>query len=94
MQVQGYPAEVRRLYPYRAYRVLGGGFPPERLLGPKVPWLIRSRVVGGSLIWETTLEAAELGQALKERGLGEVWVEPLPPTLEMVFTHLTHEAHG
>jgi ABC-2 type transport system ATP-binding protein len=96
IRVRGTPAEVRSGYPHSAYRVIGDG--AEALLAAvqNAPWLTQARITDGSLTLETALETAQVLAALQEAGAGEVRLELLPPTLEMVFTHLTHEAeaHG
>lgn len=96
IRVRGTPAEVRSSYPYEAYRLIGSG--AEALLAAvqNASWLTRAQIIGGSLVIETTLETAQVLSALQEVGAGDARVELMPPTLEMVFTHLTHEAeaHG
>jgi hypothetical protein len=59
-------------------------------------WLTRAQAIGGSLVIETALETAQVLTVLLEVDAGDARLEPLSPTLEMVFTHLTHEAeaHG
>ena len=96
IRVHGTPAEVRSSYPYHAYRMVGSGTEAGLAAVQGAPWLVRTRAIGESLVVETILETAQMFAALQERGMGDVWVEPLPSTLEMVFTHLTHkaQAHG
>jgi len=94
IRVHGTPAEVRSSYPYHAYRVIGDG--AEALLAAvqNAPWLTRARATGGGLVIETPLETAQVLTALREVDAGDARVERLSPTLEMVFTHLTHEAQA
>jgi len=92
IRVRGTPAEVCASYPYHAYRLVGSGVETGIATVQKAPWLVRTQTVGGSLVIETTLEIAQVTAALHEIGVQDVWVEPLPPTLERVFTRLTHEA--
>jgi ABC-2 type transport system ATP-binding protein len=92
IRVRGTPAEVCASYPYRAYRLVGSGVETGIATVQNAPWLVRTQSVGGSLVIETTLEIAQVTAALHEMGVQDIWVEPLPPTLERVFTRLTHEA--
>ena len=92
IRVRGTPVEVCSSYPYRAYRLVGSGVETGIPTVQNAPWLVRTQTVGGSLVIETTLEIAQVAAALHEMGVQDVWVEPLPPTLERVFTRLTHEA--
>jgi ABC-2 type transport system ATP-binding protein len=92
IHVRGTPAEVCSSYPYRAYRLVGSGVEAAITPVQNAPWLVRTQSVGGSLVIETALEITQVTAALHEIGVQDVWVEPLPPTLERVFTRLTHEA--
>jgi ABC-2 type transport system ATP-binding protein len=97
IRVQGTPAAVRARYPYHAYRILDSDLDTPRLQESGSAWLIRARISHGNGLLETTLATStEVRAALARLGAREVWIEPAPPTLEMVFTHLTHEAqtHG
>lgn len=94
IRVRGTPAEVRSSYPHNAYRVIGDGANALLAAVQEAPWLVRARAVGGSLTIETTLETVQVLAALREVGAGDARVEPLSPTLEMVFTHLTREAQA
>lgn len=96
IRARGTPTELRSSYPYHAYRVVGTGAQALLAAVQDAPWIIRAHVTDGSLTMETALETAQVLTALREVGAGDVRVEPLSPTLEMVFTHLTREAeaHG
>jgi drug efflux transport system ATP-binding protein len=92
--VRGTPAEVCSSYPYRTYRLVGSGVETGTATIQKAPWQVRTQTVGGSLLVETTLESAQVSAALHEMGVQDVGVESLPPTLEQVFTRLTHEVQA
>jgi ABC-2 type transport system ATP-binding protein len=92
IRVRGTPAEVCASYPYRAYRLVGSGVETAIPTIQHAPWLARTQTVGGGLVIETTLESAQVTAALHEMGVQDIWLEPLPPTLERVFTRLMHEA--
>jgi len=92
IRVRGTSAEVRSRYPHQTYRVIADKV--EALLAgvQNAPWLSRARLTDGSLTIETALETPQVVTALQKIGVGPVHIERLSPTLEMVFTHLTHEA--
>ncbi len=94
IRIRGTPAKVKSSYPHYAYRVIGDE--GEALLAAvqNAPWLTRAHTTDGSLTVETALETPQILAALQEIGVGHVWIEQLSPTLEMVFTHLTHEAEA
>jgi ABC-2 type transport system ATP-binding protein len=94
IRVRGTPAEVSASYPYRAYRLVGSGVETGTATVQNAPWLVRAQAVGGSLVIETALELAQVATALHEMDVQDIRVEPLPPTLERVFTHLTREAQA
>lgn len=92
IRVRGTPAEVCASYPYRAYRLVGSGVETAMATVQSAPWLVQTQAIGGSLVIETTLEITQVTAALHEMDVQDVRVEPLPPTLERVFTRLTQEA--
>jgi ABC-type multidrug transport system ATPase subunit len=94
IRTRGTPHQVLSGYPYQAYRLIGDE-PASTLAALRdAPWFIRSQLLEGNLVIETTAEIAQVSTALHNLGTAEVWAEPMPPSLELVFTHLTHEAHG
>ena len=94
IRTRGTPQEVLLDYPYRAYRLIGNEPAATLVALRQAPWFIRSQLLAGHLVIETTAQAAQVSMALHNLGAADVWVEPLPPSLELVFTHLTHEAHA
>lgn len=92
IRVRGTPAEICASYPYRAYRLVGSGVETATATMQNAPWLVGTQIVGGDLVIETTLEITQVTAALHEMDVQDVRVEPLPPTLERVFTRLTQEA--
>lgn len=93
IRARGTPQEVLLGYPYQAYQLIGNE-PASTLAALRnAPWFIRSQLLKGNLVIETTAQAAQVSLALHNLGTAEVWAEPLPPSLELVFTHLTHLTH-
>lgn len=93
IRTRGTPSQVLSAYPYRAYRLLGNEATSTLAALRQTPWFIRSQLLEGSLVIETTAEVAQVRMALQQLGTTEVWAEPVPPSLELVFTHLTYAAH-
>lgn len=92
IRTQGSPQDIKAQFPWKAYRLLGDA-PPELLVQLRsAPWAHRVRVVGESVTVETMLTRSALQTALHELQEPEISVEPVPPTLEMVFTELTEQA--
>jgi ABC-2 type transport system ATP-binding protein len=94
IRARGTPAEACATYPYRAYRLVGSGVEAGTAAVQNAPWVVQTQTVGGSLVIETTLELVRVAAALHEMDVRDVRVEPLSPTLERVFTHLTREAQA
>ena len=94
IRTRGTPDAIRSNYPYHAYRLVGGNVEAALAALQSVAWLVRTQTLAGSVVLESTAEIAEVRPTLHELGTTEVWVEPLPPTLELVFTHLTYEAQA
>lgn len=93
IRTRGTPSQVLSAYPYRAYRLLGNEATSTLAALRQAPWFIRSQLLEGNLVIETTAEVAQVRLALQQLGTTEVWAEPVPPSLELVFTHLTYAAH-
>lgn len=92
IRTQGSPRDIKAQFPWKTYRLLGD-VPPELLVRLRsAPWAHRVRVVGESATVETNLTRSSLQTALHELHGPEISLEPLPPTLEMVFTELTEQA--
>ena len=94
IRTRGTPDAIRSNYPYHAYRLVGGNVEAALAALQSVAWLVRTQTLAGSVVLESTAEIAQVRATLYELGTTEVWVEPLPPTLELVFTHLTYEAQA
>ena len=94
IRTRGTPDAIRSNYPYRAYRLVGRNVEAALAALQPAAWLVRTQTLAGSVVLESTAEIAQVRAGLHELGTAEVWVEPLPPTLELVFTHLTHEAQA
>ena len=94
IRTRGTPDAIRSNYPYQAYRLVGRNVEAALAALQPAAWLVRTQTLAGSVVLESTAEIAQVRAGLHELGATEVWVEPLPPTLELVFTHLTHEAQA
>ena len=94
IQTRGTPSQVLSAYPYRAYRLLGNEPITALAAVRQASWFIRSQLLEGNLVIETTAEVAQVRLALQELGAAEVWAEPIPPSLELVFSHLTYTARS
>ncbi len=94
IRTRGTPDAIRSNYPYRAYRLVGRNVEAALAALQPAAWLVRTQTLAGSVVLEATADIAQVRAGLHELGTAEVWVEPLPPTLELVFTHLTHEAQA
>ena len=94
IRTRGTPDAIRSNYPYQAYRLVGRNVEAALAALQPAAWLVRTQTLAGSVVLESTAEIAQVRAGLHELGTAEVWVEPLPPTLELVFTHLTHEAQA
>ena len=92
IQTRGAPSQVRSTYPYRAYRLVGHEPTTALAAVRQAPWFIRSQLLEGHLVIETTVEVAQVRRTLHALGAADVWAEPLPPSLELVFSHLTYAA--
>ena len=94
IRTRGTPDDIRSNYPYQAYRLVGRNV--EEALSTLQPaaWLVRTQTLAGSVVLESTADIAQVRASVHALGKTEVWVEPLPPTLELVFTHLTYEAQA
>ena len=93
IQTRGTPHQVLSGYPYQAYRLIGTEPTSTLAALQQAPWFIRSQLLAGHLVIETTAQAAQVSMALHNLGTSDVWAEPMPPSFELVFTHLTYEAH-
>ncbi len=92
IRVQGTPQEVKTRFPRNAYRLLGDLSSAFVTDLHRIPWAHRVRVVGETVTVETVLPRAALQTALHELHGDGISVEPVMPTLEMVFTELTEQA--
>jgi len=93
IRTQGSPKEIKAQFPRKAYRLLGDVTAGLLAQLQRDPRIHRVRVVGENVTVETGLTRADLQTALQQspHGVG-VNMEPLTPTLEMVFTELTEQA--
>jgi ABC-2 type transport system ATP-binding protein len=92
IRIQGTPQEVKAQFPWKAYRLLGDIQPNTVADIQQSPWARRVRLIGETIIVETTLSHSELQAALPARDREALTVEAITPTLEMVFTELTEHA--
>ena len=93
IRTRGTPQQILSGYPYQAYRLIVNE-PAATLAALRhAPWFIRSQLLAGNLVIETTAEVTQVSMALHNLGAADVWVAPMPPSLELVFPHLTYEAH-
>jgi len=92
IRTRGTPDAIRSHYPYHACRLVGRNVAEARAALQPAGWFVRTQTLAGSVVLESTADIAQVRATLHELGMTEVWVEPLPPTLELVFTHLTYEA--
>jgi ABC-2 type transport system ATP-binding protein len=92
VRAQGTPAAVKEQFPWNAYHLLGVVTPAVIANLHNADWVHRVQVVGETVTVETALARSAVQTALHDlhgEGLG---VEPVLPTLEMVFTELTEQA--
>jgi drug efflux transport system ATP-binding protein len=92
IRVQGTPREVKGRFPWNAYHLLGDLSPTFVAGLQHAPWARRVRVVGETVTVETALSRTALQTTLHESYGDGVGVEPVAPSLEMVFTELTEQA--
>jgi ABC-2 type transport system ATP-binding protein len=92
IRVQGTPQEVKARFPWNAYRLLGDLSPALMTSLQRASWVQRMRVVGEAVTVETLLSRLALQTALHDVHEEGISVEPVMPTLEMVFTELTEQA--
>ncbi|MBI3758109.1 MAG: ABC transporter ATP-binding protein [Deltaproteobacteria bacterium] len=92
IRVQNTPHAIKAQFPWNAYRLFGD-IQPELLTHIQhAPWARRTQLVGETITVETALSRVELQAALHAFSDSELTLEPMTPTLEMVFTQLTEEA--
>ncbi len=91
---RGTPDTIRSNYPYHACRLVGRNVEEALAALQPMAWVVRAQTLAGSVVLESTADIAQVRATLHELGTTEVWVEPLPPTLELVFMHLTYEAQA
>ena len=94
IRTRGTPDNIRSNYPYHACRLVGRSVEEALAVLQSAAWFVRTQTLAGSVVLESTADIAQVRTTLHELGTTEVWVEPLPPTLELVFTHLTYEAQA
>ena len=94
IRAQGTPDDIRSTYPYHAYRLVGRNVEEALSVLQHAAWLVRAQTLAGSVVLESTADIAQVRTTVHQLDKTEVWVEPLPPTLELVFTHLTYEAQA
>lgn len=94
IRTRGTPDAIRSNYPYQAYLLSGSGAEETLPALHNAAWFVRMQTISGSVVLETTADVSQVRATLREMGQTAVWAEPLPPTLELVFTHLTYEAQA
>ena len=92
IRIQGTPQEVKAQFPWKAYRLLGDMQPNTIADIQQSPWARRVRLLGETVIIETTLSRPELQAVVSTHDRDALTVEAITPTLEMVFTELTEQA--
>jgi ABC-2 type transport system ATP-binding protein len=92
IRIQGTPQEVKAGFPWKAYRLLGDLRPALLANLQRASWAQRVRVVGETVTVETSLPRPAVQAALHDWHEDGLSLEPLMPTLEMVFTELTEQA--
>lgn len=92
IRVQNTPDAIKAQFPWKAYRLFGDMQPELLNHLQRAPWVRRSQLVGETITVETALSREELQAALHAFSDRELTLEPMTPTLEMVFTELTEEA--
>ena len=92
IRTHGSPKEIKARFPRKAYRLLGEATSALLAQLQRAPWTHRVRVVGESVMVETDLSRPDLQVALQALHGAGISIEPLAPTLEMVFTELTEQA--
>src|SRR5262245_19420486 len=92
VRVQGTPQEVKAGFPRQAYRLLGDLGPALAPDLRRASWAQKVRVVGETVTVETPLSGPEVRAALRDLHADGISIEPVMPTLEMVFTELTEQA--
>lgn len=92
IRVQGTPEVVKACFPWKVYRLLGNVSPELLANLQHAPWVQRVRVVAETVTIETVFPRPAVLAALHGQHGEGVSVEPVPPTLEMVFTELTEQA--
>jgi len=92
IRVQGTPEEVKGRFPRQVYR-LHGALSPESMTHLRhASWVERLHTEAETVVLETSLSRPAVQTALRDVTQETVTVEPVPPTLEMVFTELTEQA--
>lgn len=92
IRVRGAPEALKGRFPWKAYRVLADTTADHLTALRRAPWVQRVRVVGEAVTVETALSRSAVQAALDDLYRNGVSVEPVTPTLEMVFTELTEQA--
>jgi ABC-2 type transport system ATP-binding protein len=92
IQGQGTPQEVKANFPWKAYRLLGDLSPALMRKLQRAAWAQRVRIVGETVTVETSLSRPAVQAALQDLHEDGISIEPVIPTLEMVFTELTEQA--
>ncbi|MGE0683713.1 MAG: ABC transporter ATP-binding protein [Candidatus Binatia bacterium] len=92
IRVQGAPKDIKARFPRKAYRLLGDPDPELLAYLRRAPWVYRARVVGEHITVETSLARSEFQAALQTLQREGMNIEPIMPTLEMVFTEFTEQA--
>ncbi|HKA56678.1 MAG TPA: hypothetical protein VKJ47_23785, partial [Candidatus Binatia bacterium] len=92
VRVQGTPQEVKAGFPRQGYRLLGDLGPALAPDLRRASWAQKVRVVGETVTVETPLSGPEVRAALRDLHADGISIEPVMPTLEMVFTELTEQA--
>jgi ABC-2 type transport system ATP-binding protein len=92
IRTQGTPQEIKAQFPWKVFRLLGDPRPDITELLRGASWVHRVRIVGETITVETALPQPAIQAAMHELHGDGLVVEPVMPTLEMVFTELTEQA--
>lgn len=92
IRTRGTPDQLKSDFPRTVYRVFSDVSPSQLALLRQAPWAYRVRVVGEEVTIETSLSRPDFQAAVRKWYGAEGDIEPVVPTLEMVFTDLTERA--
>ena len=92
LRVRGTPEAVKARFPWKVYRLLGEMTPEVLAAIRHAGWAQRVRVVAETVTVQTALTRPDVQTALHDLHRDGISIEPVTPTLEMVFTDLTEQA--